>query len=379
MGKYVDPTTTEEDMESYATARFPYVYGYDFDYNGAKNGAPRQGWGSITDYAGKKVILFNPKTNKAVVALAAEFGPAPWTGVCSGKGESGNNSNNKRLGASCTDQRQAWNARDVVTGPKTRILPQDRRAYDISPPSNYTGRIAGGEPKLAAKIGITTDEVVIVGFATDQSLAPGTVLNITEKDIVRVGGNGGQSSGGSITVGIITAARAYLTSKTFEYPGYSPCAKFVTSVLNDARIMKDYERACVTLNTLLSGAASRGILTKQFPEGASTTSFSITKVDEPGSIENELLNNLVPGDVVVVSTAQSILENNHTMIYAGKRDGKHTVIHTTASSNVIAKRAGVAHTTLASIKPKDNGNYDHWSAFSFRTWNGTVLDGSANN
>lgn len=185
MGSLINDRATEEDMDYYMTARFPYVYGYDFAYRGSKSGPPRQGWGEMKDYAGKKLIMFNPKTNKAVVALAAEFGPAPWTGVCSGRDSDANNSSNSRIVVSCREQRAAWDARDVVAGPKNRTLPKDMRAYDITPPPGYTGRIAGGEPKLAAKIGISTDEVVIIGFATDQSLKPGTVLTISNSDIVR--------------------------------------------------------------------------------------------------------------------------------------------------------------------------------------------------
>ncbi|CAN5194313.1 hypothetical protein BH11PAT4_BH11PAT4_5930 [soil metagenome] len=182
--------TTEEDMENYVTARFPYVYGFDFDYRGILSGAPRQGWGELKDYAGKKIILFNPKTKKAVVGIAAEFGPAPWTGVCSDRDSDTNNSVNKRVVTSCKDQRIAWNARDVVAGPKTIKLSKDQRAYDISPPPGYSGRIAGGEPKLREKIGIQADEVVIIGFAADQSLKPGTILTIKDSDIVTVGGTG---------------------------------------------------------------------------------------------------------------------------------------------------------------------------------------------
>ncbi len=188
MGSILGGSVTEEDMESYATARFPYVYGFDFDYRGSKDGAPRQGWGEMKDYAGKKIIMFNPKTKKAVVALAAEFGPAPWTGVCADRDSGSNNSSNKRITVPCSEQRTSWNARDVVAGPKSRTIPKDLRAYDITPPAGYSGRIAGGEPKLAAKIGIGTDQVVIIGYAADQSLKPGTVLTIKDSDILTVGG-----------------------------------------------------------------------------------------------------------------------------------------------------------------------------------------------
>lgn len=380
LGEWLPSTTTETDMENYITMRFPYIHGTDFDYRNNKNGPPRQGWAEKKDYSGRKIIVFNPKNNTAVVALAAEWGPAPWTGVCADRDSNTNNAYNKRIVAPCTEQRAAWNSRDVVAGPKTRVLPLDMRAYDITPPANFTGRIAGGEAILTNKLGASNDQVLIYGYATDQSLKPGTVLNIKPSDIVQVNGTS-SVQGGTATDRIIAAAREYLSSKTFPSQGYSPCAKFVTSVLNEAGVMEDYERACVMLNSLLSGASSQGILTKQFPSSGSVEKFDISKADDAGTNENNLLNALVPGDVIIVTTDPAFPQKgNHTVIYAGKEGGKHSIIHTTGvTRGVFKKNAGVAHTTIESISPIENGPYDFWSAYSFRSWNGKKVGGSFNN
>jgi hypothetical protein len=368
-------TTTEEDMEYYVAARFPYGYGFDFDFVGYKDGPPRQGWGSVKDYSGKKIIIFNPKNNKAIVGIAAEFGPKPRDGMCHEDGRTYKGNVRNKGDNACSEMRTLWNARDVVAGPKIEILAEDRRAYDISPPPGYTGRTIGGEPKMRDKLGVKDDQLVIYGYATDQSLKPGTILDIKPSDIISLNGGG---KGGPAASKIIAAAQTYLTTKTFPDQGYSPCAKFVTTVLNEAGVMKDYERACVILNSLLSGAAAQGTLTKQFPTTGSVAKFDISKADDAGSPENTLLNGLVPGDVIIVTTADGFSSDNHTVIYAGLNDGKHTIIHTTGANNVIKRNGQIAQTLIESIRPRDGGPYDYWSAYSFRSWNGKIVGGSAN-
>lgn len=184
-------SVTQKEMDYYVTARWPTQYGYNFDYTTHKEGTTMPGWGERNDYAGKKVVIYNVATKKAVVGIVAEWGPAPWTGVCSGANSKDTTTDNKFNKASCEDQRKTWNDRSFVTVPASGIKTKNASQLnlDYTPPANYAGRIAGGPPLLTNKLGIKKDgqdDRILIGFATNQSLAPGTEIPVSDSDIVHV-------------------------------------------------------------------------------------------------------------------------------------------------------------------------------------------------
>lgn len=104
------------------------------------------------------VHVLNPRTKKAIIAVALEAGPAPWTGV-------DRQSNNT--------PKQGW------TNPQKGT------------PSNYTGRVSGFPPVAIKALGAQqgmfdgSGDVLEYSWASDQNTTPGPVAS---------GGAGGNSS-----------------------------------------------------------------------------------------------------------------------------------------------------------------------------------------
>lgn len=181
---------SDEDLKFYVNMRWPYkTY---FPWGGGEPGGPKPAgdYASHDYYAGAKVIVFNPKTNKAVVGVIADWGPAPATGVCkfvkAGAGftvtentDTGNPLNAGKPTA-CKDEKVSWNARykdGKIASAGT----------DFHTPADYTGRIMGTAKGLGDLIGIETNSVVIAGFARDQGVKAGTVYTVSASDIIHPG------------------------------------------------------------------------------------------------------------------------------------------------------------------------------------------------
>lgn len=174
--KYNNQTYTQAELDYYMTMRWPYVN--TMRWTGTSSKGAISGYAAAKQYAGRKVIIYAPRTKKAVVTIIAEFGPAPWTGVCADKDSNQNTSGNKkRLGENenaCVEQKTSWN----------QLFRQGKRGI-FQVPDNYRGRIGGGPPKVGQALGnIGPDELVIVGFAKDQDMPVGP-LPITDSDIVK--------------------------------------------------------------------------------------------------------------------------------------------------------------------------------------------------
>lgn len=158
---------TQAELDWYVNMRFPYVGSYfsgkTASLTGVKTGALK------SKYAGRKLMIYNLKTKKAVVGITADFGPAPWTGTGYRKdGSAGGN-------ADQPNQFQLWGAQP--------------RAH---PPTGYNGRVVGGAPKIGQAIGSTgklgdasgaNGAYVVVGFVNDGTpLGPTPCTEITTQN-----------------------------------------------------------------------------------------------------------------------------------------------------------------------------------------------------
>ena len=106
------------------------------------------GVSSGADYAGRKIIFYNPANGKAAVAIAMDWGPN--TGVFK-----------DRSSSNLEQQRQLWNGAGSLDG------------YRITnPPNDPTALVGGGPDTLATALGVDQYSQVEMGFATDQSVDP---------------------------------------------------------------------------------------------------------------------------------------------------------------------------------------------------------------
>ena len=175
---------TPTDVTFYSNARWQYVAWYwDNEAGHVRNdGGKRYPALSRTYsyYAGKRVIIYNPKKKKGVVTDIADTGPAAWTGI------------RGRLSADITTQQaQLW---------KSSGTGEPR----IDTPPGYLGRVIGAPKAVEEKIGVQADDQVIFGFAKDQSLTPGTEVTCTpdESALNQPIGKSGQGGGTSAPLAV---------------------------------------------------------------------------------------------------------------------------------------------------------------------------------
>lgn len=216
---------TEDELQFFANVRIPFHYGYTFSYYDMENpqketgyrGAPRPNWSAdLNDYYGKMIWIANPKTKKAVAAVLVDNGPAPWTGVCAAKQLPGEGI--YRLDASlksltdqtdlkgltptsCKEQKEAWDARPIVAQAaqyKDKAF-DGKRDLDPTPPANYTGFTIGTSPSIQKVVG-ARGNIVIYGWATDQSVRPGTVRDLSDADLATSVKTKNKSSNGKTVV-----------------------------------------------------------------------------------------------------------------------------------------------------------------------------------
>ena len=194
MGDQIKSSVTADQMQYYVNTRFPYIYGGTFDCPAkCAIGRPLGGnWGSINDYAGRMMWVLNPKTKKAVATIVAEWGPEPWFGVCTAANSPTTDTSNKRTVTLCPDQRANWNNRPIVSN-KTSYAASKfdatrADALSVAPPAGYSGATLGMPKPAMDAIGLTdNNQLVIYGWATDQSVTPGTVRTLTSADLVTQG------------------------------------------------------------------------------------------------------------------------------------------------------------------------------------------------
>lgn len=172
---------TDADLKYYLNMRWPYMHDVDWPTSSHKVKGAIKGYAPAQYYGGAKVMVYNPKTKKAVVGLIAEWGPEPAFDVCQNAGRGANGTqtetrNPRNSATACHDEGAEWGAisRKGING-------------NFRPPADYTGAIVGLAPSLKALLGTIDDhQVVFVGFAKDQSLSPGTVVPVSDADIIHV-------------------------------------------------------------------------------------------------------------------------------------------------------------------------------------------------
>jgi N-acetylmuramoyl-L-alanine amidase len=170
------PGFNQEWVDYYVNARWPYT-GADFGVIGQDGSVKFSEEGFLqlppkSAYAGKKIIIFNPSTGKAVVGVALDYGPAPWAGT-------------SQIGSPDPDslaQQEKWKE-------------GSNNGYRIADPEGYSGRVVGGPPKVQEALGMAEEAAnkwpdgihVVYGFAKDQNLPVGP-LNCTVVDEVSSSG-----------------------------------------------------------------------------------------------------------------------------------------------------------------------------------------------
>ena len=175
------PGYTSDWMKYYITARWPYTAinfgsaaaGVKYNNSLFKDTSPPQ-----LAYAGRRVIIYNPTTGLAVLGVATEYGPQPWTGY---DPEHPNPANEYE------QQLGLWN------GPGSRGSSVTGN-YRVNDPVGYIERVAGGPSAVQSAIKATNETPILFGFATNdlQNHAPGpiTCTPVTVSDTVAVSPSG---------------------------------------------------------------------------------------------------------------------------------------------------------------------------------------------
>lgn len=170
-GKYNENTGTNsipwtnEDAKYYVNARWPYSR-FLFDSAPDKRYKVPKGFiKNMRYYAGQKIIIYNLDEKKAAVAVLAEWGPEPWSGMCQATNHDLPYSSRTKPG-DCAAMRTLWNGRG-----------QGDFRIPFGPPK-YTGWIAGGPGDFFTEaLGFSNDDRVIIGYAKDQNLPLGELKN----------------------------------------------------------------------------------------------------------------------------------------------------------------------------------------------------------
>jgi beta-lactamase class A len=140
----------QEYQDYYLTMRLPYV---KWSWNGKASEVKNDELNWYKDKP-RKVVVTNPRTNKSIITVLAETGPAPWTGARGSQGSNGYS----------TPQRYT--------------------------PENYTGRVSGLPPKAIKTIGAKMvidgkGDTLYYAWAPDQNAKPGpTSLRATGQGAV---------------------------------------------------------------------------------------------------------------------------------------------------------------------------------------------------
>ena len=131
-----------EEIKWYMSMRWPYV-------KWAWNGDTVLYDNTYSLYRGIKVVIYNPKTKKNVVAPICEAGPAPWAG-------------------------SSWYKK---TGDTTKGPPFWHEIFLRFDPPEADGRVSGLAPAAMNAIGANVDDVLEYGFAINQNAEIGKPIN----------------------------------------------------------------------------------------------------------------------------------------------------------------------------------------------------------
>jgi hypothetical protein len=298
--KRVDGTVnfTNEELKWYSNMRWAFVGTY---WSGATDGSSHpqpknDGRFRKSDIAGKKLMIYNPATQKAVVTIIAEFGPAPWAG-------SGYNSATSRIstgqpGHINPDQQAVWGA-----------------AARLTSPSDYKGVIVGAPTAVVEALGgksATQHKTVTVGFVDDSTpLGPvNCTAQTTQSGNALAAATGGQplavpgtrqgTEGDCGQASVISVVRYY-------NPRYSD-PKFYNATTNSTRD----NIACVDPDYInrMSGDA-----VKDFVRGNSTRRQT---PELPVVTFDMVRRSVLAGDPVVIYTSSgSIYNYKHIFVITG--------------------------------------------------------------
>lgn len=185
---------TQEEVDYYIAMRWPYTS--NPTWPGGHSGEAITGYAGVEYYAGRRLIVFDPVTKKAVVVVAAEYGPAGAAGACHLDApyteEESSNDQVREAGSNyCETMSDSW--KDFYSRGVKR---------ELGTPENYYGRIMGFPPIVYKALGLSgtdNNKNFIVGWAADQTLAPGP-LSISDEDILK-----GSLAGSSDPIKTITA------------------------------------------------------------------------------------------------------------------------------------------------------------------------------
>lgn len=291
-------------------------------------------------YGGRKVILYNLDTGKAVVAAISEYGPPrPAAGVChhSGSDWSGTipkskNKYNNGPDNTCEAEEKAWNdpKRMGETG-------------DFRQPSNYTGYSIEGTTTVTKALGATNYNRISIGFVPidkEDSYSLGTLegykLEKANKTVTGAGATvslkvPGVNQMQGDTCGAASASMVALYynlnkgSRAWNGPDDYPSSikGFVTPVkgaTNDSNAFYDTldTKTCINIPNAVKGVA-----------GAGNWSFVHLKDIEGDGAEkrkrlfNAITSSLRAGDPVITYTKPGTMyDNQHIMVITGY-DGKN--------------------------------------------------------
>jgi hypothetical protein len=171
---------SRQDMDYYVTARFPYRVPL---FDGEDKPVPKDVHISSSVYAGRKMVIVNIRKQIAVIGIAAEWGNAPWAGVCTDKDSTDDSDTLKKSTGdsyvSCAVQRTDWKKAVDAT-----------RVTSFVVPSTFRGRIAGGPRKLKEALQAEDDELILFGFLDPKyydQYSVGQVININSDMLKSVG------------------------------------------------------------------------------------------------------------------------------------------------------------------------------------------------
>jgi hypothetical protein len=122
-------TMTNEQAEWYVTARWPYAKSY---WEGRTTSNPSS---PARLYVGRKIVIYNPGTGKAVVGIAAEWGPQPRATISKNAA-----------------QQALWKYGPQGPEPRTQV------------PQGYLGLVAGGGTKIRQALGTDSATPIVYGF-----------------------------------------------------------------------------------------------------------------------------------------------------------------------------------------------------------------------
>lgn len=285
----VDTGTTgfsDEELKYYITMRWAYI-GHSWNNSGGKNLA---GQLSPKDFAGQHLMLYNPTTKKAVVVIAAEYGPAAWTGAGYFSDGDGHPTTRRPAGDSLyvdPDQKALW-------GPDARL----------QAPLGFKGRVIGGPPTVTEALGGgVQDKNVVIGFVSNKTpLGPAscTEYKPAGSSIVGVSGQPLKVPGTNEGVSHSCGAASVISLIRYYNPSYRD-----SNMYDAGSNSTSTQSACVSTGYINSHAGDK---IKDFVEANSTSREGAAP--NPIASFDAVKRSVLAGDPVIMYTAKGAIYGN---------------------------------------------------------------------